>query len=56
VLEANWLGRLARYHPERRAVWFRDDWLTYAELYRRARKAAKKGRKIIRARNGPWNR
>jgi fatty-acyl-CoA synthase len=40
VLEANWLGRLARYHPERRAVWFRDDWLTYAELYRRARKAA----------------
>ncbi|AEG33124.1 o-succinylbenzoate--CoA ligase [Thermus thermophilus SG0.5JP17-16] len=40
MLNPNWLGRLAAYHPERPALWFRGAWLTYGELYLRARKAA----------------
>ncbi|BDG23558.1 class I adenylate-forming enzyme family protein [Thermus thermophilus] len=40
MLNPNWLGRLAAYHPERPALWFRNTWLTYGELYLRARKAA----------------
>ncbi|MDW8356845.1 class I adenylate-forming enzyme family protein [Thermus sp.] len=40
MLEANWLGQLARYHPERPAVWFRGRWLAYGEVYGRARRAA----------------
>lgn len=40
MLNPNWLGRLAAYHPNRPALWFRNTWLTYGELYLRARKAA----------------
>lgn len=40
MLELNWLGCLAAYHPRRQAVWFRGAWLTYAELYQRAQRAA----------------
>ncbi|WP_038046094.1 class I adenylate-forming enzyme family protein [Thermus caliditerrae] len=40
MLEPNWLERLAGYHPRRQAVWFRGEWLTYAELYQRAQRAA----------------
>lgn len=40
MLNLNWLGRLAAYHPERPALWFRNTWLTYGELYLRARRAA----------------
>ncbi len=40
MLNPNWLERLAAYHPKRRAVFFRDRWLTYGELYERARRAA----------------
>ncbi len=40
MLDPNWLGRLAAYHPERPAVWFRGAWISYGALYRRARKAA----------------
>ncbi|WP_135255698.1 class I adenylate-forming enzyme family protein [Thermus caldilimi] len=40
MLEPNWLGCLAAYHPRRQAVWFRGAWLTYAELYQRAQRAA----------------
>ena len=40
MLNPNWLGRLAAYHPDRPALWFRNTWLTYGELYLRARKAA----------------
>ncbi|GAB5602532.1 long-chain fatty acid--CoA ligase [Thermus sp. FJN-A] len=40
MFEPNWLGRLARYHPGRPAVWFGGGWLTYGELYLRAREAA----------------
>jgi len=39
-LNANWLARLAAYHPERPAVYWRGDWLSYAGLYQRARRAA----------------
>ncbi|BCZ86583.1 long-chain-fatty-acid--CoA ligase [Thermus thermophilus] len=40
MLNPNWLGRLAAYHPNRPALWFRNTWLTYGELYLRARRAA----------------
>ncbi|WP_243091359.1 class I adenylate-forming enzyme family protein [Thermus neutrinimicus] len=40
MLEPNWLGQLAGYHPERKALFFRGGWLTYGDLYRRARQAA----------------
>ena len=39
-LNANWLSRLAAYHPERPAVYWRGSWLHYAALYRRAQRAA----------------
>ncbi len=29
MLDPNWLGRLAAYHPERPAVWFRGAWISY---------------------------
>nr|WP_279232163.1 long-chain fatty acid--CoA ligase [Thermus albus] len=34
------MERLAEYHPERKAVFFQNTWLTYGDLYRRARKTA----------------
>ncbi|MDM7324899.1 MAG: long-chain fatty acid--CoA ligase [Thermus sp.] len=40
MFETNWLGRLAEYHPERKVVFFQNTWLTYGDLYRRARKTA----------------
>ncbi len=40
MFNPDWLGRLAQYHPDRPAVWFREEWLSYGELYRRARRAA----------------
>ncbi len=39
-LNANWLARLAEYHPDRPAVLWRGRWVSYAELYRRAHRAA----------------
>lgn len=39
-LNADWLSRLATYHPERPAVYWRETWVSYADLYRRARRAA----------------
>ncbi len=39
-LNANWLARLADYHPTRPAVYWRGRWLSYGELYQRARRAA----------------
>lgn len=39
-LNANWLARLAEYHPNRPAVLWRGRWVSYGELYRRARRAA----------------
>jgi len=39
-LNANWLARLAAYHPDRPAVFWRGRWISYAELYRRAVRAA----------------
>jgi fatty-acyl-CoA synthase len=39
-LNANWLSRLAAYHPNRPAVLWRGHWVSYAELYQRAQRAA----------------
>ncbi|MER3536856.1 MAG: acyl--CoA ligase [Thermus sp.] len=39
-LNPDWLGRLAQYHPYRKAVFFRGQWYTYQGLYERARQAA----------------
>jgi len=39
-LNANWLARLAGYHPQRPAVFWRGDWISYQELYARALRAA----------------
>lgn len=39
-LNADWLSRLATYHPERPAVYWREAWVSYADLYCRARRAA----------------
>lgn len=39
-LNLDWLGRLAQYHPDREAVFFRGRWYTYQELHERARGAA----------------
>lgn len=39
-LNANWLARLACYHPNRPAVYWRDHWISYADLYQRAQRAA----------------
>ncbi|WP_027893058.1 class I adenylate-forming enzyme family protein [Calidithermus chliarophilus] len=39
-LNANWLERLAAYHPQRPAVYWRGEWIGYGELYARARRAA----------------
>ncbi len=39
-LNANWLARLAEYHPNRPAVFWRGQWVSYAELYGRAVRAA----------------
>lgn len=39
-LNADLLGRLAAYHPERPAVCWRGGWITYAGLHGRARRAA----------------
>ncbi|GEM83538.1 MAG: long-chain-fatty-acid--CoA ligase [Meiothermus sp.] len=39
-LNANWLARLAEYHPDRPAVLWRGHWVSYGELYQRARRAA----------------
>ncbi len=40
-LNANWLSRLAEYHPDRPAVLWRGHWVSYAELYQRAVRAAR---------------
>lgn len=40
-LNANWLARLAKYHPDRPAVFWRGRWVSYAELYGRAVRAAR---------------
>ncbi|WP_337868231.1 AMP-binding protein [Meiothermus sp.] len=40
-LNANWLARLAEYHPDRPAVFWRGRWVSYAELYGRAVRAAR---------------
>lgn len=39
-LNANWLARLAQYHPKRPAVFWRGGWISYQELYARALRAA----------------
>lgn len=39
-LNANCLERLAAYHPQRPAVYWRGSWIGYGELYTRARRAA----------------
>ncbi len=39
-LNANWLARLAEYHPNRPAVFWRGQWVSYTELYQRAVRAA----------------
>lgn len=39
-LNPNWLERLASYHPERPAVYWRGAWVSYGELYGRAVRAA----------------
>lgn len=39
-LNANWLARLAEYHPSRPAVFWHGHWFSYAELYQRAVRAA----------------
>jgi fatty-acyl-CoA synthase len=39
-LEANWLGRLAQSQPHRPAVFWRQQWVSYAELYQRAQHLA----------------
>ena len=39
-LEANWLGRLAQSQPHRPAVFWRQRWVSYAELYQRAQHLA----------------
>ncbi|ALJ90777.1 class I adenylate-forming enzyme family protein [Thermus aquaticus] len=40
MLEPNRMAWLASQHPERRALFFREHWYTYGELYQRARRAA----------------
>lgn len=40
MLEPNWLGRLAGYHPDRKALCFQGAWSTYGDLYRRVRRTA----------------
>uniref|UniRef100_A0A7C2G426 Long-chain fatty acid--CoA ligase n=1 Tax=Thermus islandicus TaxID=540988 RepID=A0A7C2G426_9DEIN len=40
MLEPNRLAWLAAHHPKREAVFFRERWHTYGELYARARRAA----------------
>ena len=40
MLEPNRLAWLAAQHPKREAVFFRERWYTYGELYQRARRAA----------------
>lgn len=39
-LNTNWLARLAAYHPQRPAVFWRGNWVSYGELYARAVRAA----------------
>lgn len=39
-LNANWLERLAQYHPQRPAVYWQNHWIGYGELYQRAQRAA----------------
>ncbi|WP_299431268.1 AMP-binding protein [uncultured Meiothermus sp.] len=39
-LNPNWLARLAEYHPDRPAVLWRGRWISYADLYQRAVRAA----------------
>lgn len=39
-LNANWLARLAEYHPNRPAVLWRGHWISYGQLYQRAQRAA----------------
>ncbi|MCX7600474.1 MAG: long-chain fatty acid--CoA ligase [Meiothermus sp.] len=39
-LNANWLARLAEYHPSRPAVYWRGRWVSYGELFQRAQRAA----------------
>ena len=39
-LNADLLGRRAAYHPDRPAVCWRECWISYGELYDRARRAA----------------
>lgn len=39
-LNPNWLSRLAEYHPDRPAVFWRGSWISYGELYARAVRAA----------------